>query len=257
MNARPEVAIVAWPARTSMEEKMPKPRKKTVPNSGRAHLTLRAKSNPRNGRQHAQEGAQVLDLSRYAIGTRLRHARLMRGSRLKDVADAAGCSESLVSKIENNKIEPSLQVLHKLCTVLKIGLGELFTRQEEDAPVVTRAGQRSRIEMDPVRRGNGILMERVIPYAKGHLLQSNIHVDRAGRVEFWPDLARGRRGRLRHCRRDRAFPRRQGLSAFGRRHVLFPVGSRSWLPEPRKERGAHSVREHAADLLEFPVDQVT
>src|SRR6185503_462278 len=52
---------------------------------------------------------------------RNRHAPLMRGSRLKDVADAAGCSESLVSKIENNKIEPSLQVLHKLCTVLKIG----------------------------------------------------------------------------------------------------------------------------------------
>ncbi|MGC1666615.1 MAG: helix-turn-helix transcriptional regulator, partial [Pseudolabrys sp.] len=127
---------------------MPKPRKKTVPNSGRAHLTLRAKSNPRNGRPHARGGAQVLDLSRYAIGTRLRHARLMRGSRLKDVADAAGCSESLVSKIENNKIEPSLQVLHKLCAVLKIGLGELFTQQEEDAPVVTRDGQRSRIEMD-------------------------------------------------------------------------------------------------------------
>jgi len=161
--------------------KMPKPRKKTMPNSGRTQLPLRAKSNPRNGRR---ESAKVLDLSRYAIGTRLRHARLMRGSRLKDVADAAGCSESLVSKIENNKIEPSLQVLHKLCTVLKIGLGELFTRQEEDAPVVTRAGQRSRIEMDPVRRGNGILMERVIPYAKGHLLQSNIHVIAPGGSSF-------------------------------------------------------------------------
>jgi len=108
----------------------------------------------------------------------------MRGSRLKDVADAAGCSESLVSKIENNKIEPSLQVLHKLCRVLKIGLGELFTQQEEDAPVVTRAGQRSRIEMDPVRRGHGILMERVIPYAKGHLLQSNIHVVAPGGSSF-------------------------------------------------------------------------
>jgi hypothetical protein len=67
--------------------KMPKPRKKTMPNSGRTQLPLRAKSNPRNGRR---ESAKVLDLSRYAIGTRLRHARLMRGSRLKDVADAAG-----------------------------------------------------------------------------------------------------------------------------------------------------------------------
>src|SRR6188508_1599671 len=128
---------------------MPKSKNKTVPTSGRAQLPLRAKGNGKNPRRLARESAQVLDLSRYAIGTRLRHARLMRGSRLRDVADAAGCSESLVSKIENNKIEPSLQGLHKLCSVLKIVLDELFTRQEEDAPVVTRAGQRSRIEMDP------------------------------------------------------------------------------------------------------------
>jgi transcriptional regulator with XRE-family HTH domain len=163
---------------------MPKPRNKTVPNSGRAHLPLRAKRNGKNQRPPAHQSAVVLDLARYAIGTRLRHARLMRGSRLKDVADAAGCSESLVSKIENNRIEPSLQVLHKLCVVLKIGLGELFTQQEEDAPVVTRAGQRSKIDMDPLRRGHGILMERVIPYAKGHLLQSNIHVIAPGGSSF-------------------------------------------------------------------------
>ena len=125
----------------------------------------------------ASPKANVLDLARYEIGTRLRHARLMRGARLKDVADQAGCSESLVSKIENNKLEPSLQVLGKLCAVLKIGLGDLFAPPEEDDPVVTRAGQRSFVEADDfLRRGNGIRMERVIPYTRGHLLQSNIHV---------------------------------------------------------------------------------
>jgi transcriptional regulator with XRE-family HTH domain len=128
--------------------------------------------------------ANVLDLSRFAIGTRLRHARLMRGSKMKDIADAAGCSESLVSKIENNKLNPSLQVLNKLCSVLKIDLADLFNSQNEDYPVVTRAGQRSVIEVDPLRRGHGILMERVIPYAKGHLLQSNIHVVAPGGSSF-------------------------------------------------------------------------
>lgn len=62
--------------------------------------------------------ADILDLSRFALGTRLRPARPVRGSRMKDVADAAGYSESLVSKIENNKLEPSSQVLNKLCSVL-------------------------------------------------------------------------------------------------------------------------------------------
>ena len=129
--------------------------------------------------------AEVLDLARYEIGTRLRHARLMSGARLKDVADQAGCSESLVSKIENNKLEPSLQVLGKLCAVLKIGLGDLFTHQDEDFPVVTRAGQRTPVESDDfLRKGNGIRMERVIPYTRGHLLQSNIHVVAPGGASF-------------------------------------------------------------------------
>jgi transcriptional regulator with XRE-family HTH domain len=129
--------------------------------------------------------AEVLDLARYEIGTRLRHARLMRGARLKDVAEQAGCSESLVSKIENNKLEPSLQVLGKLCAVLKIGLGDLFTQEEDDYPVVTRAGQRTLVETDDfLRRGHGIRMERVIPYTRGHLLQSNIHVVAPGGASF-------------------------------------------------------------------------
>jgi transcriptional regulator with XRE-family HTH domain len=108
----------------------------------------------------------------------------MRGTRLKDVALAAGCSESLVSKIENNKLQPSLQVLHNLCSALKIGLGELFNPQQDDSPVVTRATKRTIIEMDTLRRGKGIVMERVIPYAKGHLLQSNIHIVAPGGASF-------------------------------------------------------------------------
>lgn len=110
------------------------------------------------------------------VGARLRHARLIRRYRLKDVARDAGCSESLVSKVENDKLEPSLHVLHKLCGALQIGLGELFNDSHAGDPITTRPGQRAVIELDPLRRGKGVRMERVIPYARGHLLQSNIHV---------------------------------------------------------------------------------
>jgi transcriptional regulator with XRE-family HTH domain len=170
--------------RTQHGLKMPKAKKKPAQRHARSQAQRRAKALSISAIGGATGAAEVPGLSHYAIGTRLRHARLMRGSRLKDVANAAGCSESLVSKIENNKVEPSLQVLHKLCSVLKIGLGELFSQQEEDSPVVTRAGQRSIVEMDPLRRGHGILMERVIPYAKGHLLQSNIHIVAPGGSSF-------------------------------------------------------------------------
>lgn len=118
------------------------------------------------------------------IGARLRHARLMRGARMKDIAQAAGCSESLVSKIENNKLEPSLQVLSRLCGILGINLRDLFSPEQHDDTIVTRNTQRSVVEMDPLRQGHGIMMERVIPYARGHLLQSNIHVVAPGGSSF-------------------------------------------------------------------------
>jgi transcriptional regulator with XRE-family HTH domain len=118
------------------------------------------------------------------IGARLRHARLMRGARMKDIAEAAGCSESLVSKIENNKLEPSLQVLSRLCGILGINLRDLFSPEQHDDTIVTRNTQRSVVEMDPLRQGHGIMMERVIPYARGHLLQSNIHVVAPGGSSF-------------------------------------------------------------------------
>ena len=110
------------------------------------------------------------------IGGRLRHARLMRGERMKDLADRAGCSESLISKIENEKIQPSIKVLHRICGALEMTFGELFAAPGEPDQVVTRRGQRPVVEFDPLRRGEGVRLERVIPYGRGHLLQSNIHV---------------------------------------------------------------------------------
>lgn len=159
--------------------------KRTAPKAASIRSQKAVKQRTLPERNMNSPKADILDMARYEIGTRLRHARLMQGARLKDVANQAGCSESLVSKIENNKLEPSLHVLGTLCAVLKIGLGDLFTQQEDDYPVVTRAGQRTPVEADDfLRRGNGIRMERVIPYTRGHLLQSNIHVVAPGGASF-------------------------------------------------------------------------
>lgn len=110
------------------------------------------------------------------IGARVRHARLMRGSRMKDLAEKANCSESLISKIENEKIQPSLNVLRRICEALGITVGELFAAPEDEDQIVTRRGQRPVAELDTLRRGNGLRLERVIPYSKGRLLQGNIHI---------------------------------------------------------------------------------
>ncbi|SIQ60451.1 transcriptional regulator, XRE family with cupin sensor [Rhizobium sp. RU35A] len=109
------------------------------------------------------------------LGARLRLARQTRGLTLKALAQAADCSESLLSKIENGKASPSLPMLHRLVQALDSNIGWMFEETDTDEGVVFRAGNRPLISLDPLRRGEGISLERVIPYSPGHLLQCNIH----------------------------------------------------------------------------------
>ena len=57
---------------------------------------------------------------------RLRLARQMRGMTLQVMADAVGCSESLLSKIEKGRALPSLSTLYKIVRVLDVTMGWLF-----------------------------------------------------------------------------------------------------------------------------------
>ncbi|WP_223998309.1 cupin domain-containing protein [Aureimonas sp. SA4125] len=109
------------------------------------------------------------------LGVRMKLARQMRGMTLKAVADAAGCSESLLSKIENGKASPSLPMLHKVVQVLETNIGWMFEEVDGEEGIIFRAGARPLIALDPLRRGEGISLERVIPYSPGHMLQCNIH----------------------------------------------------------------------------------
>ena len=114
------------------------------------------------------------------IGLRLRHARLGRGLRLREVAELAGCSESMLSKIENDRAVPSLAVLHRVTEALGLTVGEVFSRAHEVGRVVSRPGERPVVAVDSLRSGSGIRMERLIPYDPAHLLQGSIHIVEPG-----------------------------------------------------------------------------
>ncbi|MFX8633172.1 helix-turn-helix transcriptional regulator, partial [Acinetobacter baumannii] len=75
-----------------------------------------------------------------AIGARLRHARLVKGLLIKDVAERVGVSISLISKYENNRLLPPLTVLHALVTALDTNIGALFDPQWAGVEHVARAG---------------------------------------------------------------------------------------------------------------------
>ncbi len=127
-------------------------------------------------RQHPSPAASAGLEPGPRLGTAIRHARLTLGIRLQDVADKVGCSESLVSKIENGRALPSLKTLHRIADALQTTVGRLCAAPDGRDGIVSRRGERPVVQVDPVRRGEGICMERLIPYDAAHLLQGNIHI---------------------------------------------------------------------------------
>ena len=101
---------------------------------------------------------------------------MILGKKLKDVAEIVGCSESLLSKLENGHANPSVQMLHRIARALEINVASLFAEDDSTEGIVTRADDRPLIDTEQSRGGHGVRIQRLIPYASGHLLQGNIHI---------------------------------------------------------------------------------
>ena len=110
------------------------------------------------------------------LGVKLRHARKLKRLRLKDVAVEVGCSESLLSKIECDKTNPSLRTLHRIVTVLDTSIASLFADPAATNVTLYRSGERPVIVIDAADGPNSIRLERMTPYSEGQSLEGNIHV---------------------------------------------------------------------------------
>ena len=118
----------------------------------------------------------VPDPSNLKVGTRLRHARILRGMRMRDLAEAVGCDESMISKIEAGKVLPSLPMLDKMVTALDRDMASFFGLTIDDHKVVQKPEDRLQVTTDALRVGTGVTYERLAPIAAGNLLEANIHV---------------------------------------------------------------------------------
>jgi transcriptional regulator with XRE-family HTH domain len=109
-------------------------------------------------------------------GLKLRQLRRLKRLRLKELATAVDLSESMLSKIENNRVKPAHHTLAKLADALGTELNYLTTHDDIIEGPVNRRGTRPIINSASYGRGTGIRMERLIPYSGAHLLQANIHI---------------------------------------------------------------------------------
>lgn len=104
------------------------------------------------------------------LGIQLRRARLIAGLTLLQLAQKAGCSESLISKLEHGAANPSLAMLHRLAVALGTNIAELTSVEMPGGGPVVRYGER------PVIKAGEISLERLVLPKRGGLLQANIHI---------------------------------------------------------------------------------
>ena len=102
------------------------------------------------------------------VGNQVRHYRQVRGMMLRELADKAECSESLLSRVENNLVSPSLSTLHRICKALDVGVAALLEDTGDSVCTVYEAGRRPVIAR---AMGGGIEAEIFTSNAPNQLLQ--------------------------------------------------------------------------------------
>ncbi len=72
-----------------------------------------------------------------SIGNEIRKLRNFQGSTLQELADRCGCSKSLLSKVENGKVMPSVATLVKIASSLGTTVSALLEENSQISAVFT------------------------------------------------------------------------------------------------------------------------
>ncbi|KAA5605319.1 cupin domain-containing protein [Roseospira marina] len=110
------------------------------------------------------------------LGARLRAVRRQKKLRLRDVAEKANCSMSMLSKIETDHATPSLRILHRIAAALDTSIAELFSAAEASGVTVYREGERPAVLVRRAEDRPAIRLERLAPALPGQIVDGNIHV---------------------------------------------------------------------------------
>ena len=123
----------------------------------------------------AKKKGPVVDSPEIRVGLKMKHTRLLKGLTLKQLAELAGCSESLLSRIENGNANPSIKMMHRVALALGMPVSGLFQENVDSSDVVMRHGERPTVGTDQVRRGKGSKLEALIPSGRVNLLSGYIN----------------------------------------------------------------------------------
>ncbi len=82
------------------------------------------------------------------LGGKIRSLREEKGLTIRHLAEQAGCSPSLISQLENNKVDPSISMLKRIAKALDVNIVDFFMDESlNHEDVVTRAKDRVDIQL--------------------------------------------------------------------------------------------------------------
>jgi transcriptional regulator with XRE-family HTH domain len=135
-----------------------------------------AKRPARNEPRAEKTATEATEAERMQIGGRLKHARMLSGVLMRELAEKVDCTESMISKIESGRVMPSLPMLQRIVDALGRDLASFFGSDPNSPGLIQRNGQRPVTTTDPIRKGQGVSYERLVPFGAGNLLEGNVHV---------------------------------------------------------------------------------
>lgn len=109
------------------------------------------------------------------LGKNLKELRKHRKMTLKQVAELAQCSESLLSKVENGRGNPSLNTLHAIAAAVGTDIGTLFMQNAFRDEIVSRKGERLVTQITGSER-DGVSLEYLSPHKPHNTLQAHIQI---------------------------------------------------------------------------------
>lgn len=112
------------------------------------------------GRSPKEEGQATVGAS---VGQALKERRTGSGVSIRQLADQVGVSPSLVSQIENNKVNPSVGTLVSLVTALGLSLDELFLDGDDSRPADGAAGVLRGSKRQSLDLATGVHWSRLTP----------------------------------------------------------------------------------------------
>lgn len=116
------------------------------------------------------------------LGQRLRNLRQDRGLNLKQLSEAASISIALLSQVERDQLDPSLDTLRKLAKALEVPLFSLFHENPEEGVAVIPRNRRPSVTTAP----GAVSYTRISPgFGRLEVLEGVLEPGGASSPELW------------------------------------------------------------------------